>query len=65
LASGVAEDGAAGVGSLVVVAGVGCAGEGVSPADGPLEQPATANISAAATTKGNRLILISSMPNGP
>jgi hypothetical protein len=59
LASGAADDGAAGVGSLVVAAAVGCVGAGVSPVDGLLEQPATDSSSAAATTRSNRLILIS------
>jgi hypothetical protein len=45
-----------------VVAGaddVSWVGDGVLPADGLLEQPATANINVAATTKSNRLILVS------
>jgi len=37
-------------------------GGGVLPADGLLEQPATASISAATTTKNNRLILLSRVP---
>ena len=40
----------------------GSVGDGVSLADGLPEQPATANINAAAATRSNRLILISSMP---
>jgi hypothetical protein len=62
LVSGVAEAGAAATfGSLLVAAAVGC--EGLSLADGLLEQPATSKISAAATTRCNNPILISSVPN--
>ena len=53
---------AAGVGVVAGADDVDCVGDGVLPADGLLEQPATASISAATTTKNNRLILLSRVP---
>lgn len=50
---------AAGGGVVAAADDVSWLGDGVFPADGLLEQPATANISAATTTKNNRLILVS------
>jgi hypothetical protein len=53
-----ADDGVAvGVELLAIADDSDSAGEGASPADGLPEQPAAANISAAATTRRNRLML--------
>jgi hypothetical protein len=56
-ATGVADDGAAvGVELLAIADDSGSAGEGVSPADWLPEHPATANTSAVAAMRCNRLI---------
>jgi hypothetical protein len=63
VASGAAVAGVtAGVGVVAAADDIGWLGDGVFPADGLLEQPATTTISAATTTKNNRLILVSRVP---